>query len=155
MQEWYTRMGLVLLIFVGMSINASAQSTDPTAKRYRVTAFKASNTSITSLSNIAEATPKSTMYIPSAFTPNGDGINDRFGVKALNLTQFNLKIFNRWGELIFETNDISELWDGTYNGQAITSTDVFVYTVNAKGPNGFVLPEESGTVTLVADGTVE
>jgi gliding motility-associated-like protein len=155
MQEWYTRLVLVLLILSGISIHTNAQTPDPMAKRYRVTAFKAANTSITSLSNIAEATPKSTLYIPTAFTPNGDGINDRFGVKALNLTQFNLKIFNRWGELIFETNEITDLWDGTYNGQAITSTDVFVYTVNAKGPNGFVLPEESGTVTLVADGTVE
>lgn len=146
-------MGFMFLMLIGAK--AMAQTDDPMAKRYRVTAFKAANTSITSLSNIAEAAPKSTLYIPSAFTPNGDGINDRFGVKALNITQFNLKIFNRWGELIFETDDVGDLWDGTYKGEAITSTDVFVYTVTATGPNGFVLPEESGTVTLVADGTME
>jgi len=153
MRQMYWQVGVFLLILLG--VESKAQSSDPMAKRYRVTAFKASNTAITSLSNIAEAGPKSTIYIPSAFTPNGDGINDRFGVKALNITQFNLKIFNRWGELIFETDEVTNLWDGTYNGQAITSTDVFVYTVKAKGPNGIVLPEESGTVTLVADGTVD
>lgn len=153
MRKVYWKIGFMFLMLFGF--NAIAQSDDPMAKRYRVTAFKAANTSITSLSNIAEAAPKSTLYIPSAFTPNGDGINDRFGVKALNITQFNLKIFNRWGELIFETDEVTNLWDGTYKGEAITNTDVFVYTVTAKGPNGFILPEESGTVTLVADGNME
>jgi gliding motility-associated-like protein len=131
---------------------ADAQIGPDGKKRYRVTGFKAANTSITSLSNTAEALPKATLYIPSAFTPNGDGINDKFGVKAQNITDFNLRIYNRWGELVFESDNIADLWDGKYQGEAITSTDVFVYTVKAVGINGMPLPDENGTVTLVAEG---
>lgn len=137
---------------LGMQQIADAQIGPDGKKRYRVTGFKAANTSITSLSNTAEALPKATLYIPSAFTPNGDGINDKFGVKAQNITDFNLRIYNRWGELVFESDNIAELWDGRYQGEAITSTDVFVYTVKAIGINGMPLPDENGTVTLVAEG---
>ena len=143
---------LITLSLFGLLQNADAQTGPDGMKRYRVTGFKAANTSISSLSNTAEALPKATLYIPSAFTPNGDGINDGFGVKAKNITDFNLRIFNRWGELVFESDKISDLWDGKYQGEAITSTDVFVYTVKAIGINGTPLPEENGTVTLVADG---
>ena len=136
----------------GVQQIADAQIGPDGKKRYRVTGFKAANTSITSLSNTAEALPKATLYIPSAFTPNGDGINDKFGVKAQNITDFNLRIYNRWGELVFESDNIADLWDGKYQGEAITSTDVFVYTVKAVGINGMPLPDENGTVTLVAEG---
>jgi gliding motility-associated-like protein len=142
----------LFIALLGMQQIADAQVGPDGKKRYRVTGFKAANTSITSLSNTAEALPKATLYIPSAFTPNGDGINDKFGVKAQNITDFNLRIYNRWGELVFESDNISELWDGKYQGEAITSTDVFVYTVKAIGINGMPLPDENGTVTLVAEG---
>ncbi len=124
-------------------------------KRYRISAYKLANASISSLSNIAEANPKPTMYIPSAFTPNGDGINDFFGVKAEGIKQFKLQIFNRWGELVFESNDMYTLWDGTYLGDKITSTDVYVYKVKATGINDKPLPEEKGRVTLVAEGMID
>lgn len=124
-------------------------------KKYRVTAYKISGGTFTSLSNVAEAIPKPTMYIPSAFTPNGDGINDFFGVKAEGLKEFKMEIYNRWGEIVFMSDDITELWDGTYEGKAITSTDVYVYQVKAIGKNNDPLPEEKGTVTLIADGAGE
>jgi len=147
---------LQVLLFGGFAAQAQTPNGGITeAKRYRVTAFKMSNTSVTSLSNIAEGVVKSTFYIPSAFTPNGDGINDAFGVKARNITEFNLRIFNRWGELVFESDDINTYWDGTFKGELIANTDVFVYTVQARGVNGLIIPESSGTVTLVADGGQE
>jgi gliding motility-associated-like protein len=148
------KLYLMILFFAGLGFQQSteAQTGPDGMKRYRVTGFKAANTSISSLSNTAEAVPKAILYIPSAFTPNGDGVNDKFGVKAQNITDFNLLIFNRWGELVFESNNISDLWDGKYQGEAITSTDVFVYTVKAIGINGMPLPDENGTVTLVAEG---
>ncbi len=58
--------------------------------------------------------------IPNAFTPNNDGVNDRFrilGLPAENITEFNLQIFDRWGQVVFETNDINAAWDGTYKGK--------------------------------------
>jgi gliding motility-associated-like protein len=144
----------LISLFVLAASSLLAQSSGDGKRRYRVTAFKASNTEVNSLSNTADAFPKSTLYIPSAFTPNGDGINDSFGVKAKNVSEINLQIFNRWGELIFESQEISNTWDGSYKGTPINYTDVFVYTLKAKGVNGKPLPEENGTVTLVADGSV-
>lgn len=59
-------------------------------------------------------------YIPNAFTPNGDGLNDTFKILGLppeNITKFNLQIFDRWGQVIFRTSDIRESWDGRINGE--------------------------------------
>jgi len=55
--------------------------------------------------------------MPSAFTPNGDGLNDVFRVKyPFTVSAFSFAIFNRWGERVFQSNDITKGWDGTYNG---------------------------------------
>ncbi len=51
-------------------------------------------------------------YIPNTFTPNNDGINDLFIVSGVGIIKFNMRIFNRWGILIFETNDINNSWNG-------------------------------------------
>jgi gliding motility-associated-like protein len=56
------------------------------------------------------------MYVPEAFTPNGDGLNDEFKVIGLSIKTFRLDIFNRWGQLIFSTTNIDEGWNGTYKG---------------------------------------
>jgi gliding motility-associated-like protein len=58
--------------------------------------------------------------IPNAFSPNGDGLNDVFkitGIPPDNITLFNLQIFNRWGQVVFSTTDISQGWDGRLNGE--------------------------------------
>ena len=56
------------------------------------------------------------LYVPNSFTPNGDGINDVFFADGLLVAGFNMQIFNRWGELIFESNDPAFGWDGTFKG---------------------------------------
>ena len=57
-------------------------------------------------------------YMPNAFTPNGDGLNDFFGPipRYDYVNRYHMSIFNRWGHMIFETTDINKGWDGTYNG---------------------------------------
>ncbi|HEY8400070.1 MAG TPA: gliding motility-associated C-terminal domain-containing protein, partial [Cytophagaceae bacterium] len=65
--------------------------------------------------NICE--PK--LFIPNAFTPNGDGNNDRFTLFGSNLLSFDFKIFNQWGEVVFVTNRLDESWDGTYRGKPV------------------------------------
>lgn len=57
------------------------------------------------------------VYIPNTFTPDGDELNHYFRVIAGNITSMRLQIFNRWGELIFVTEDVNSGWDGTYNGE--------------------------------------
>jgi gliding motility-associated-like protein len=75
------------------------------------------------------------LYIPNAFTPNGDGKNDFFGAEARAVVEYELLIFNRWGELIFESNDIERGWDGMYLG-AEAQEGVYSYKLYAKMPNG-------------------
>lgn len=70
------------------------------------------------------------IFVPSAFTPNDDGENDALFVRGLNLLEVDLKIFDRWGELVFETQDQSLGWDGTFKGKAL-DPDVYVYHLKA------------------------
>ncbi|MEJ7685267.1 MAG: gliding motility-associated C-terminal domain-containing protein [Segetibacter sp.] len=54
--------------------------------------------------------------VPNAFTPNGDGINDKVFVRGYGISKMTWRIYNRWGEKVFETNDKTQGWDGTYKG---------------------------------------
>lgn len=68
-------------------------------------------------------------FIPNVFSPNGDGLNDDVNIHGFCIATFNLRIFNRWGELVFQTTDKTRGWDGTYRGKAM-DTGVFVYSVD-------------------------
>lgn len=68
------------------------------------------------------------IYVPNTFTPNEDGINDGFKAKGFNIIKYNLKIFDRWGHLVFETNDMDVEWDGkTKNSEEPIKDDVYVW----------------------------
>jgi gliding motility-associated-like protein len=69
-----------------------------------------------------------TLFIPNAFTPNGDGKNDYFFPVGVNVQKVTLYIFNRWGELIFESHDMNDGWDGRYKGQRVEN-DVYVWRI--------------------------
>jgi len=72
--------------------------------------------------------------IPNAFTPNNDGLNDVFKPYPISLEQYSLNIFNKFGELIFESNDISIGWDGTYKNKVRQDSYVYkiVFIINGK-----------------------
>ena len=70
------------------------------------------------------------IFIPTAFTPNNDGVNDRVFVRGIYLSEIEFEIYNRWGELVFKTTDINKGWDGTYKGKQ-QNTDVFNYYLKA------------------------
>ncbi|MFN6047258.1 MAG: gliding motility-associated C-terminal domain-containing protein, partial [Bacteroidota bacterium] len=57
------------------------------------------------------------LYLPTAFTPNGDGINDAFQPDIYGSSDYRLMILNRWGEIVYESKDKKILWDGTKNNQ--------------------------------------
>ncbi|MCF6172140.1 MAG: gliding motility-associated C-terminal domain-containing protein, partial [Bacteroidales bacterium] len=69
-------------------------------------------------------------YLPNAFTPNGDGLNDIFKAipKYDYVSKYQLTIFNRWGQQIFECNDIDCGWDGNYNGKA-SPNGAYIYKI--------------------------
>jgi gliding motility-associated-like protein len=74
--------------------------------------------------------PDFVFYIPSAFSPNGDGINDTFSGKGIFISQYEMNIFDRWGNLIFSSNDINISWDGKVNHTNETAKpDVYVYSI--------------------------
>lgn len=79
-----------------------------------------------------EVKPETTIDVPTAFTPNGDGSNDiifvnGWGIKSL----LEFKIYNRWGQLVYEGNDITEGWDGTFQGQD-QNIDTYTYTATVE-----------------------
>ncbi|MFN0033497.1 MAG: PKD domain-containing protein [Saprospiraceae bacterium] len=95
--------------------------------------------------------PVVTWFMPNAFTPNGDGTNDDFfGKGFLNgVTNFKMSIWNRWGELVFETSNPNDKWNGEKrNAGGMSPEGVYVYTVTFTGPRGEV-NEYKGFATVV------
>lgn len=91
--------------------------------------------------------PQNAILIPSAFTPNNDGLNDCFGIKFLGqMTDLKFSIYNRWGERVFYTNNPSQCWSGTSRGAELKS-DVFIYQLSATTICGKIF--RTGTVTLI------
>lgn len=78
--------------------------------------------------------PEFTLFIPNAFTPNSDGINDEFVVKGIGVLEYTLRVFNRWGEQVYFSTDMNNFWDGTVRGGIeLAKEDVYVYTIYAVG----------------------
>lgn len=91
------------------------------------------------LTQTLDLRPEVRYYLPNAFTPNGDGLNETYkGVGLLvGATDFKMTIWNRWGELIFETSDPEEGWNGKkFNNGVDSPNGVYVVVVNFKGPRG-------------------
>ncbi|HQW85734.1 MAG TPA: gliding motility-associated C-terminal domain-containing protein [Flavobacteriales bacterium] len=75
------------------------------------------------------------LYVPNTFTPNEDGINDTFFALGKEIDTFRMMVFNRWGEMIFETDVLTGRWDGTYNGVG-SPIDTYVWRVDYTELNG-------------------
>lgn len=91
--------------------------------------------------------PNYVIYIPNAFTPNADGLNDIFQAKGYYISKFEMNIFDRWGEQVFATGDISKGWDGTFKGK-MCENSVYVWKVTVIDVQK-KRHELSGHVTLI------
>jgi|GEM_PF-3029602 len=88
------------------------------------------------------------LFIPTAFTPNSDGLNDRFGAYIDGgLEAYRLNIFNRWGELLFSATDSSRFWDGYWKGK-LQPAGVYIWHCEYKFA-GMSTQSEKGTVSLI------
>ena len=76
---------------------------------------------------------QSDWFIPNAFSPNGDGENDQFGIRGQYIASYDLQIFNHWGELIFQSDSTD--WDGLQNGQEVQPGN-YVYLITARNQLG-------------------
>jgi gliding motility-associated-like protein len=99
----------------------------------------------TAIKNI-RVEPDFNLYIPNTFTPNEDDRNEFFQAKGTGIKTFKLLIFNRWGEQVFDSNDITKGWDGSFKGEPCKS-DVYVWKLRATDINGKA-KELNGHVTL-------
>jgi len=122
---------------------------------FRVIAIEDSTIADSSYSNIGCIAPKSRVYVPTAFSPNGDGLNEIFkpvsiflyNDKSNSIYDYQFEVFSRWGEKLYSTNDVDGFWDGNYLGKPVPS-GMYIYRVDALGLDG-VYHTYNGKVTLL------
>lgn len=90
---------------------------------------------IDSISKPITILPEFYLYIPNTFTPDGDRYNNYFRVEAVNVIEFSIGIYNRWGELIFTSEDVDFMWDGTNSRGVIVKDGTYIYKVKYKSIN--------------------
>jgi gliding motility-associated-like protein len=88
-----------------------------------------------------------TVYVPNIFSPNNDGINDILFARGENIKELTFRIYNRWGELVFESSDISQGWDGRYKGRECAE-GVYFYVAEVSFIDGNSVVKK-GSVSLV------
>lgn len=134
-------------VSLGGNTHYEPDLSDPRQQSYRYRIIATDANGLLSYSNYYEIRQNPKLYVPDAFTPNGDGINDTFEVKGSYLDQFSLTVFNRWGEAIYQTTDASRGWDGTYNGQGAGGGQ-YNYRIAMQDLTGHTFVK-SGTVLLI------
>ncbi|MDC1188527.1 gliding motility-associated C-terminal domain-containing protein, partial [Flavobacteriales bacterium] len=115
-----------------------------------VVEISAGTCSITDRIKLSDYCP-STLYVPNTFTPDGDGINDSFNAVGSYISDYQMFIYNRWGQLIYKTESMTDDWDGTFMGQGV-QVDTYVYKIYYKTnhPDGYPVNEQKvGIVNLL------
>ena len=87
-------------------------------------------------------------YIPTAFSPNADGVNDVFKPSLINFEDYEMAIFTRWGEKLFETTNINEGWDGTYKGETVQN-GVYLYQIRFKTTEDLRFQNMGGILNVI------
>jgi len=91
---------------------------------------------------------KPAIDVPNAWSPNGDGHNDKLRPLTIDITELKyFRVFNRWGQLMFETNIIGQGWDGVFNGKPQVM-DVYTWTLEATGCNGHYYKRAGNSVLM-------
>ncbi len=140
-------------LYLDGDFGASVTSTPPESITYLVTitdftdngACQKSDTVRISVFDAICGAPN--IYVPNAFTPNGDGENDLSLVRGNNISQLEFSIYNRWGEEVFKTEDQSRGWDGSYKGN-LAEPAVYVYYLDARCGDGQEYFQK-GNITLI------
>ncbi len=114
---------------------------------YQIRAVSNDATPRESVSNLYRVQLEVLIFLPNAFTPNGDGLNDFFEAKGLFFQSFSMKIFNRWGELIFVSDNADVGWDGTFNGKLMPEA-TYVYRVDVTDFTGMKSSRSGGVLLL-------
>lgn len=128
-----------------------ATHTFPAIGNYFVKLFvRSTNGCVDSIIKKITVSEDMTMYVPNAFTPNGDGTNDTFNVFGVGIKKYNMEIFDRWGNLVFTANDISTGWDGkNRKGGDISAAGVYQYKITMSTTKDGKIKTFTGHVTLL------
>lgn len=130
---------------VGANTSYSPNVSDQQLFRYRILGF-AQGGAGNSYSNYFVFKKNAILFMPDAFSPNGDGVNDFFAPKGQFVDKSRMIVYNRWGQVLFETNNAMEGWDGTVNGQpAVEGTYVYRVEITDSLGTNFV---KTGTLLL-------
>lgn len=100
-----------------------------------------------SISNTIKLIKPNNIYFPNAFTPDGDGRNETFKINGRFITSFDLKIFNRWGQLVYFSTNLEDSWDGTRDGQDLDQ-GTYAFRASIVDEAGRQI-EKDGTITLL------
>ena len=103
-------------------------------------------TDISALS-IVHTVPKTELFIPSSFTPNNDDHNEIFVIKGQHIVTYHLQIYNRWGALLFESDNIAKGWDGMYKNKKIQEGSYY-YSIEVLGEDGEVF-NKTGKIQVI------
>jgi len=132
--------------YINNTLVATPQAYPPADMQYTLTVN--STVGCGSAISVVKVSVYKDLYIPNAFTPNGDGRNDIFRVTPLdNYTLIRMTIYNRWGTVVFNTTNAGDGWDGTFN-QYQQPPGAYIYYLEFKLPNGKRLLK-NGTVVLM------
>jgi gliding motility-associated-like protein len=98
--------------------------------QYRIRAESNDDPALITHSNFVIQQVESVLWLPNSFTPNGDGLNDFFKPEGTQMREFSMRIFTRYGDLIYTTEDQNLGWDGTYNGEDMPPV-TYIYKMEA------------------------
>ncbi len=146
--EKYNLSGTLIKSFAVSDTTFTDDQSDPNNQyvKYDVKAQSNDAGLFTSASNAIEFIKNANLYYPTAFTPNGDNLNDAFTVSGQFIVKMNLKIFDRWGALLF-SSDKNEPWDGHRDGKPFpASTYVWKAEITDLAGRSF---SQEGTVALI------
>jgi len=138
---------LILTILIS-TISIAQNNESENIVEYRIVAHKNTDNAIVSTSNVVEVAKKLHIHVPNAFSPDGDGINDNFMAVSHGVEDYEIDIYNRWGEIVYHSEEITESWDGEYKGSKSVQ-DAYVYVISARGLEDGQPTTLKGTVSLI------
>jgi gliding motility-associated-like protein len=143
---------IISILITILTFTGNAQNTEIAYSQnldiYRIVAVENQNEQIVSISNTVTVEKPLTLYAPNAFSPDGDGINDLFSVRGQGANEYALEIYNRWGQMVFKSEDLDIAWNGEYHGKQVP-IGTYVYQVKALNVSGDHSIVKNGSVVLV------
>lgn len=146
--EWFEKNDPIAGDSEKITVTTNTASDNAVTISYKVVVTSPNGCSQTAEKQIILLPP--TIAVPNSFTPNGDQVNDAFKLLALRGVAKieSMEIYNRWGQVVFESKDPNAVWDGKSEGKESPS-DVYVYVIKWRDGSGALRKPETGQVTLL------